>query len=647
MSGRAIPPETKQKFETLREMGYSVKSAASEVGISQNTGENWARKQKYGLLVPRNGPETTLRDIDAKLPPPKPAKLLPHLAKKSMDDFAFWRERYLGRRSTPWQEEAAYSVVAWLDSPDTEFIVVNCPPGSGKSTLFTHDIPAWMICRDRSIRILLGSRTARLAGQYSNRIRRLLERPRPVQANPKQGRPNPAKGCLAVDFGRFRPAVSDIWRQMEFTVASDTEEPLEDKEPTVSAFGMDSEFLGARANLVIWDDLVVGSVLKTMESIENQRKWWDEEGETRVEPSGALILQGQRMGPEDLYRYALDQKRGVDYGSELSDEEVAAQEEAAEPRYRHIIFPAHFEDRCQKDHGRDALAYPEGCLLDPHRLPWRGGANDLLTIQRNRSEKYRVQYQQEDVDPANVLVEMAWIKGGKDSEGEDAPGCLDRYRDLRELPKGLSSPWYSIATADPSPTRYWSIQWWIYHPGSQQRFLMDHVRQVMDAPDFLDWNDLGGVFSGLMEDWQNGSREIGYPISTWIVENNAAQRFMLQYEHVKRWQRKHGVAIVPHSTGRNKLDADYGVQMLANKYRYGQIRLPDKAGAAHLASLKLIDEVTRYPDSSTDDCVMAQWFFEFHLPTLSKPKHTAQRLSRPSFMRGVSSNPALLVGGRR
>ena len=43
-------------------------------------------------------------------------------------------------------------------SPRTKrYLVVNCPPGSGKSTLFAHDIPAWLTVRNRQIRGMIGS----------------------------------------------------------------------------------------------------------------------------------------------------------------------------------------------------------------------------------------------------------------------------------------------------------------------------------------------------------------------------------------------------------------------------------------------------------------------------------------------------------
>jgi hypothetical protein len=42
------------------------------------------------------------------------------------------------------------------------------------------------------------------------------------------------------------------------------------------------------------------------------------------------------------------------------------------PIYKHVTYKAHYEDRCVGDHGKAAAAWPEGCLLDPKRVPWSG-----------------------------------------------------------------------------------------------------------------------------------------------------------------------------------------------------------------------------------------------------------------------------------
>jgi len=153
----------------------------------------------------------------------------------------------------------------------------------------------------------------------------------------------------------------------------------------------------------------------------------------------------------------------------------------------------------------------------------------------------------------------------------------------------------------------------------------------MDAPDFLDFNYNAGGFTGVMEDWQNASEIMGFPITHWIVEANACARFLLQYDHVRRWQALHSVNIMPHTTHRNKSDKDFGVETIAPHYKFGRIRLPGK-GNGKVVSMRLIDEVTRYPHGRTDDCVMAQWFFEWQLPNIYNPTPTARAAWRPSWV---------------
>lgn len=589
--------------------------ATEKMGISYQTGLDWKNKEASPF-----GYNWRQTNAQRKLSDPVPLEKLSIEARACYHDFPRFRKRYLGRDSTPWQAEAAANIVKWIRSPETELVVINCPPGSGKSTLFTHDIPTWLLIRDRSIRVMIGSSNLRMASSYSGRIRRTLERVRP---------PEGAEGCVGKDYGRFKPDMSDLWRREEFVILPMDGTSPEDKEPTVSAFGMETEFLGTRANFVVWDDLVTNRTMATEDLVQKQRTWWDTEGETRLEPGGCLVLQGQRMGPEDLYAYALAQQL-----SEEDEEDFL--EERGSLRYRHIIYPAHFEERCEEDHGRNAKPFPDGCLLDPSRLPWRG-TNGLATIKRNKESKYRVQYQQEDVDPESVLIPKVWIEGGRDSSGVEHPGCYDKTRGLCELPPNLTPPLFSICTADPSPTKYWSVQWWIYQPATQLRFLMDMHRGSMDAPEFLDRLH-NGVYVGLVNDWQHRSVELGHPITHWIVENNAAQRFLLQYDFVKSWQRLHRVQIIGHTTsGRvhRPLEEEYGIGMLKNVYKYGQCRLPHKDERSRLRMLPLVTEATHYQAGGpgTNDCLMAQWFLEFHIPKLYVPAKEPKKLRRPSWAR--------------
>lgn len=613
-----VDPATYRKFDRLIKSGWNVAAASREVGISYKTASLRAKGQSK-----RDGSihAQVIRDLD--LPEPKAGELSED-AQRALVDFEFFRLRYFGHVSTPWQVHAAEQMVGLLESPDKEFVVVNVPPGAGKSTTFTHDIVAWMIVRNRGTRVLIGSRTERQARQYVGRLKTTFERTHPPTASDelkRKGLAQDAVATLTADFGRFKPTNPDVWRSEEFTVAQVNDIAGSDKERTVSAFGMDGGFLGGRYDVVVWDDLVDKRSLRTAEARETLINMWETEAETRLEPGGLLILQGQRMRQDDLYRYALDLKAG--------DPDDYESEQARPNKYHHVIYRAHFEDACSGDpaaHRKDAEPWrPDGsggCLLDPVRLDWR----TLKTIQSNRAERFLVMYQQEDVDPANALVNPLWVSGGRDSEGE-YPGCWDADRGACQLPQGLSGRLVSVATADPSPTKFWSIQWWVYHPDTEQRFLMDLIRQSMEAPDFLDYNYAAGGFTGVMEEWQQRSRAMGLPITHWVIEANAAARFILQYDHARRWNAKNSVQVIPHQTHRNKSDEQFGVQTLAPHYRFGRVRLPGKQNnPGRIAAMKLVDEVTKWPEGTTDDCVMAQWFFEYQLPNIYIPQVEAPQM---------------------
>ena len=177
------------------------------------------------------------------------------------------------------------------------------------STLFTHDIPTWLIVRDRTIRIQIGSRTERQARMYVGRIKRSLERDAPLRASAEDfelGHAFDADACLQDDFGAFKPeGRTDLWRAEALVVRQLDGVQLDDKEPTVSAWGQDSGFLGGRFDFVVWDDLVDRKNTKTAEARDASREWWDTEAETRLEPHGTLLLQGQRIAHDDLYRYCV------------------------------------------------------------------------------------------------------------------------------------------------------------------------------------------------------------------------------------------------------------------------------------------------------------------------------------------------------
>lgn len=594
--------ERERKWRRMVRSGINPQNAGRLVGVTPDTARRWLARYRADLKL---GEEPEYDDVC-------PAEAYSAEAERALEDFGYFRRRYFGRVTMPWQEIAAYEIVAKLATPEKEYIVANAPPGGGKSTLFTHDIPAWLIVRNRRVRCLLGSRTEPLASRYTRRLRRTLERTRPVQADSDdvaKGLAYDAVATLVGDFGRFKPLNQELWRANEFMVATEDDDGTEDKEPTVSAYGMESGLLGGRYDYVCWDDLIDKKTIRSNEAMELLVATYESEMETRVEPGGCLVLNGQRMKADDLYRYCLDLSAG--------DEENSA-------KYHHIKFKAHYEEDCEGQHGPDAPPWPEGCLLDPKRIPWK----DQAALIQNKNSLYRVVYQQEDIDPERALVQPEWIDG---TNGH--PGCWDEDRRSGFLPRGIPmNECLSVATVDPSPTKFWAIEWIVWHPATDIRWLIDIERKQMEAPDLLDYNVLDQSFSGLMQEWQERSVNLNAPITTWVVESNVAQRFMLQYTWFKLWQIRMGVQVIPHQTSSNKTDKNLGIETLGPIYQKGRMRLP-KGGnqAVHF----LVSELTRYGSARTDDTVMAHWFFEFNKDNIPLPETKPAQFDRPSWIGNV------------
>lgn len=623
--GQKTSPAVKREVVRLWRAGETQVAIASRVGldrgtvkaivngVSQNNGDGWLDRAK--------GEES-----EALLPAPRRLDEIPVEALEALGDRTgfLWCKRYMGIELSKFQQLMWEALEDLWSTPDREYAFFNAPPGLGKSTVFV-GFASKQIAKWRPVRFLFMSRAHSLAERNVRRLRRLLERTSPAVG---------AAATLAGDFGRFKPVSSgEVWRAGEFVVEQLDGTPVEEKEPTVSAFGFDSDWIGNRIDGLFGDDLDTSRSMANPETVERNRGIYDDELEPRLDPpkdpevgGGVLALAQQRLGVWDFSNHVGSKVIPVEEDDGLADDVVSV------PQYKHLLFKAHYEECCRGDetHRLGAPAWPNGCLLDPRRLSWR----DLRKTMNNR-RRFQVVYQQEEADESEALVPRLWVDGGRGGDGVDYPGCWDRDRGLAQVPKGLVLPNLSAVTCDPSPTKMWSVQWWLVNVPTEQRFLLDLVRQAMDAPDFLDWNMNEGVFSGLLEEWWQRSNDVGAPFSHLIVEANAAQRFMLQYDLFRKWASSRKVLVIPHQTHRNKSDPDFGVQSIAPLYRYGKVRLPGRqhGDMGRVAAMKLVDELIRWPAGATDDCVMAQWFLEWNLPQVVPRPVSGKRVRRPSWMR--------------
>ena len=147
-----------------------------------------------------------------------------------------------------------------------------------------------------------------LAKRNLMRVRRSLERVIPELADDAlkaRGLAVDAETTMAHDFGRFKPLEKELWTNEAFIVMQPEDSgAISEKEPTVSAYGMDSGFIGGRFDGCFWDDLVDPRKIRSAEQREAMEDWYQDVAESRLEPAGMLALIGQRLAADDLYRFA-------------------------------------------------------------------------------------------------------------------------------------------------------------------------------------------------------------------------------------------------------------------------------------------------------------------------------------------------------
>jgi len=179
---------------------------------------------------------------------------------------------------------------------------------------------------------------------------------------------------------------------------------------------------------------------------------------------------------------------------------------------------------------------------------------------------------------------------------------------------------------------FWAVTWMIYQPESNLFYVVDIERKKMTAEQLLGYDIQTREYSGLMQEWQDRSHEMGYPISHWIVEINAAQRFLLAHDFIKKWQIRENLQIIQHTTSKNKLDENMGVEtLLPNVIRTGALRFPTMRN--NWKTLAAVQELTTWHrDKKKDtDIVMSLWMALLNLPNLTTIK-APPRQWRPSWL---------------
>ena len=440
--------------------------------------------------------------------------------------------------------------------PDT--IIINTPPGHAKSTTITMDYVTYKIVTNPEFRVVIISKTEAMAKKFLAGIKRRLT--------------NRQFARLQIDFGPpegFEKGAEMWTNKMIYFGHTDTDQ----KDPTVEVLGIGNQIYGARADLIILDDV---ADTHNAHQYEAHLDYIMQDVMTRDAP---LLVVGTRVAPVDIYSELLNPEH---YDGEESDwtylSQPAILTEADDPKDWITLWP--YTDRPHAVHPGEQNA--EG--LWPK---WDGPRLSKLR-KKIKPATWALVYQQQSVpDDATFSIEAI-------------NACVEQ-RSRGELPKEQSL--YYVAGLDPaSQAGFTAAVLLAVSRRTGKRYLIDVFnRQVRAAG-----------LRKLIEDWSEK-----YPINEWRVEKNAFQSFLTQDTEINQFLAVRGIRLREHTTGMNKHDPMWGVASMDALFKGWQ----DKNAILSLPSYNQNEAlrqwreqfVTWYPEcpkTQKTDLVMATWFAE-------------------------------------
>jgi len=449
-------------------------------------------------------------------------------------------------------------------------VLINVPPEHAKSTVITINYVTYRLAVDPNVRIIVVSKTQGMARKFLSAIKTRLSHPNWIKLQTAFG-PN----------GGYK-ADSQTWSADMIYLGSGRDSG--EKDPTVQALGFGSQIYGARADLIILDDVVMNS---NAHEWEKQIEWLQKEVITRLGRHGKLLIVGTRVAPVDLYKMIRDGQQWTGGKSPFTYfAQPAVLEFDEKPKNWKTLWPWTDRPEGDKDEANAEGLYPK----------WDGPS--LFT---RRSEVapsvWAMVYQQEDVVEDAIFAPAA------------VAGCVNGMRKRGPLkqgapghPKNLESA-YTVIGLDPAMTGNTAAVVLTYNRADSMIYVLDAVNMTDPTPMKI---------RALIEEWVQR-----YKPQELRIEINAHQKAYALDDDLRNWLSMYGCQLNSHFTGKNKWDTSFGVASMASLFgslRDGRhqdnnsIELPSNEGSEGLKAL-VQQLITWKPETrNPSDCVMALWF---------------------------------------
>jgi hypothetical protein len=452
----------------------------------------------------------------------------------------------------------------------TNRILINVPPEHAKSTVLTINYVTYRLSVDPNVRIIIVSKTQGMARKFLSAIKTRLSHPNWTKMQVSFG-PN----------GGYK-ADSPTWSADMIYLGAGRDSG--EKDPTVQALGFGSQIYGARADLIILDDVVMNA---NAHEWEKQIEWLQKEVITRLGRHGKLLIVGTRVAPIDLYKMIRDPDQWTGGKTPFTYMAMPSVLEFDEdPKKWKTLWP--WTDRAEgdKDEPNEQGLYPK----------WDGPS--LFT---RRSEVapsvWAMVYQQEDVQSDSIFSPTI------------VAGCVNGMRkrgplrkDTAGHPKNIDST-YTIIGFDPAVTGRSAFVAVSYNRADGKIYVLDCINMVDPTPQ---------KENALIKEWVEKFKP-----QEFRVEINAHQKYYAMDTELRDYLASYGCQLNSHFTGKNKWDVGFGVASMASLFGSAKdgrfqdnniLELPSNEGSEGLKSLVQQLIIWKPDTKNPTDCVMALWF---------------------------------------
>lgn len=558
--------EAKAKVLALLEQGATVTAAMAAVDRNDSTFRQW-----------------TMQDADFKEASDK-ARLEGKGVKADMANlkeiaFPDFSEQFLDTKlfdhQLDWLDLIEGREPRWLpqgmtyEQGDPNRVLINVPPEHAKSTTITTNYVTYKIVTNPNARVIIVSKTQGMARKFLGAIKTRLSHPAYIK--------------LQTAFGPNGGYKADATQWSADMIYLGTGRDSGEKDPTVQALGFGSQIYGARADLIILDDVVMGS---NAHEWEKQLEWLQKEVITRLGRHGKLIIVGTRVAAVDLYKMIRDGGQWTGGKSPFTYCAMPAVLQFDEkPENWKTLWPATDQQENDLDDQLENGLYPK----------WDGPS-----LFKRRSEVapsvWAMVYQQEDVQEDSIFSPtcVAGSVNGMRKRGPLKPGVPGH-------PQRVEG--YTVIGLDPAMAGATGAVVVTYNKADGKIYVLDCVNMTEPTPQKIE---------ALIEDWVQRYRP-----QELRVEINAHQKAYALDDNLRNFLAQYGCQLKSHFTGKNKWDTSFGVASMSSLFgntRDGRfqdnniIELPSNEGSEGLKTL-VQELITWKPDTrNPTDCVMALWF---------------------------------------